>query len=123
MNTVMITGRLAHAELTEGESPGCEGVVHVCAESGPESTVYRIGVPPGLMDTVMPDLWNERVSVHARVDLGIDMYAMESADPARDDEPDGRKDVEGPGPCRRSITMAELTAALGHAAGLSPDPS
>ena len=51
----------------------------------------------------------------------MDMYAMESADSARDDEPDGRRNVEGPGPCRKSIIMAELTAEPGHAAGPSPD--
>ena len=62
----------------------------------------RIAVSAGLMDTVIPDLWKERVSVHARVDPGMDMYAMESADPARDDEPDGRRNVEGPGPAERA---------------------
>ena len=39
------------------------------------------------MDAVITDLWNGRVSVNARVDPGMDMYATDSADPARDDEP------------------------------------
>ena len=58
-----ITGRLVTVSMNadEGIPDGFEGTIQVQAELPKESTLYRIGVPTGLMDTVMPDLWGLRV--------------------------------------------------------------
>ena len=115
MSTVMITGDLVSADLREDHGPEYEGVIHVRAQLGYEETIYRVAVPAGLMDSIMPWLWNERVSVHASLDDDLEMYAMESADPAGKGEPDGRRDMGGPVSNARTITIAELTAELERA--------
>ena len=54
-----ITGHLVAVSM-DGEEPtpdGFEGTIQVQSELPKESTLYRIGVPTGLMDTVMPALW------------------------------------------------------------------
>ncbi len=112
MSAVTITGRLVSADLPENADPEYEGVIHVQAQMGHEETIYKVAVPTGLMDSVMPGLWNERVSVQASLDDTIAMYMMETADPAGDGEPDGRRDMDGLESSAPTITMAELTEEL-----------
>ena len=112
MSAVTITGRLVSADLPENADPEYEGVIHLQAQMGHEETIYKVAVPTGLMDSVMPGLWNERVSVQACLDDTIAMYMMETAGPAGDGEPDGRRDIDGLESSAPTITMAELTEEL-----------
>ena len=115
MSTVMITGDLVSADLREDHGPEYEGVIHVRAQLGYEETIYRVAIPNGLMDSIMPWLWNERVSVQASLDDDPEMYAMENAGPAGDEETDGLRDIRQPGSNVNTITIAELTAELERA--------
>lgn len=88
-----ITGHLVAVSM-DGEEPtpdGFEGTIQVQSELPKESTLYRIGVPTGLMDTVMPALWGLRVNVLVGGQNEYPFYTLCEIDEADNEDEEGWK--------------------------------
>ena len=111
-----ITGHLVTVGMDwEDPTPdGFEGIIQIQAELPKESTLYRIGVPTGLMDTVMPDLWGLRVNALVDDQNGYPFYTLFEIDEADSEEEEGWKaghdepeDDEPEGPAGENPGLAE----------------
>ena len=88
-----ITGHLITVGM-DGEEPtpdGFEGIIQIQAELPKESTLYRIGVPRGLMDTVMPSMWGLRVNALVGGQNGYPFYTLFEIEEADSEDEEGCK--------------------------------
>ena len=113
----LITGYLvfAQAHETNDQMPETEGHIElescmVTEQGRTRSTkviYHQIAVPTGLMDSVMPHHWNNRVTALVQDDLELPMYTLITIDPAEDDTPDGVAEPEAQSENQESqLTMA-----------------
>jgi hypothetical protein len=140
----IITGHLVVAQSHENtpELPGTEGHIEIeCTTVNPPSrprsgqTVHHeVSVPTGLMDAVMPQHWNSRVTALVSDQNDLPRYTLITIDGASEDDPDGVTDADpdpqlpmapplGPTPSRSQARTHSRSTSSWTRSPATPPPS